>query len=169
MKKYILSLMIILALVIVTGCGKGVKEKDEETGKDKTVYKCVKKGIERKNSVTGKPYTLDVTNTAKLDDDKLVYYSTLNHYTLETKDECEDSCSAAKEWNDEINDKEYAGGHRVTTCKCDSKEYTEEFIYDDIPNLDSILRSDIKELKNNNTFELDKWLEKYEKIKYNCN
>ena len=37
-KKILLSLFIFIALFTITGCGKGVKEKDEKTGKDKTVY-----------------------------------------------------------------------------------------------------------------------------------
>ena len=45
-KKILLSLFIFIALFTITGCGKGVKEKDEKTGKDKTVYTCIKKNID---------------------------------------------------------------------------------------------------------------------------
>jgi hypothetical protein len=45
----------------------------------------------------------------------------------------------------------------------------EEYIYDDIPNLDKYVRSDISELKGDNSFDLESWLNKYEKIGYNCN
>ena len=44
-KKVLLSLLVIVALFTITGCGKGVKEKDEKTGKDKTVYTCIKRTL----------------------------------------------------------------------------------------------------------------------------
>lgn len=167
-RKLFLSLLVFVALFIITGCSKGVKTKDEKTGKSRTEYVCIKKGIEQTSS--DKTYILDVTNTAKVDDDgKLTYYSTLSHYTLKLKDECDSSCATATKWNDEINAKNYSGSHRVTTCKCDKNEYTEEYIYDDITNLDKFVRSDISELKDDNTFDLETWLNKYEKIGYNCN
>lgn len=162
-KKLVLSILVLLALFIVTGCSKGVKEKD------KTVYTCIKKGIEKSSSYAGS-YTLDVTNTAKLDNDgKLTYYSTKYNYKMKSKEDCNSSCDAATKWNDEINEKKYSGSHRETTCKCDKNEYIEEYIYDDIPNLASIVRSDITELKSDNKFDLETWLNKYEKIGYNCN
>lgn len=169
MKRKIIILLLI-SLFIITGCGKGVKKTDEKTGKSKTEYTCIKKGIEKTSSVDGKKYTLDVTNIAHMDDDgKLIYYSTTNHYTLNSNDECNKSCETATKWNEEINAKNYTGSHRETNCKCDNNEYTEEYIYDDITNLDSFVRSDISELKSDNTFDLETWLNKYEKIGYNCN
>lgn len=168
--KIILSILIIIILITVTGCKKGVKTQDTKTGKNRTEYTCIKKGIEKNSSTTDSTYTLDVTNQARLDDDgKLTYYSTKSHYTLKSKDECNKSCDTATKWNDEINEKKYSGSHRVTTCKCDNNEYTEEYIYDDITSLDSFVRSDISELKDDNSFDLDSWINKYEKIGYNCN
>ena len=170
-KKIIVLLLLFISLFIITGCQKGVKTTDEKTGKSRTEYVCKKVGIERENTVGEKyKYTVDVTNTAKLDDDgNLIYYSTLSHYTIPTVDQCNDSCEVAKEWNDEINAKNYKGGHRVTTCNCDKKEYSQEQVYDDIANLDSILRSDISELKEDNSFDLDAWISRYEKVGYTCN
>ena len=169
-KKILLGILVFVALFTITGCGKGVKEKDEKTGKDKTVYTCIKKNIDQKSSSTGNTYKLDVTNVAKLDDTgKLIYYSTKNTYTMKTKEECTSSCENATKWNNEINDKKYSGSHRETKCNCDKNVYMQEFIYDDIPNLDKFVRSDISELKDDNSFDLESWLNKYEKIGYNCN
>ena len=163
-KKKVLFLLVIVLLFTITGCGKGVKENNL------TVFTCVKKAIEKKSSSTGSAYTLDVINTAKLDENKkLTYYSTKSTYTMKSKEECNSSCEKAAKWNNEINNKKYSGSHRETKCKCDKNEYVEEFIYDDIKNLDNFVRSDISELKDDNTFDLDSWLNKYEKMDYNCN
>lgn len=128
-KKILLGIMVIVLLLITNGCSKGVKEKDKQTGKEKTVYTCIKKGIERKSNSTDNTYTLDVTNTAKLDDDgKLTYYSTKSKYKMKSKEECNSSCEKATKWNNEINDKKYSGSHRKTTCNCNNNEYIEEYI-----------------------------------------
>ena len=169
MNRKVLFLLIIVMLFVITGCGKGIKESDEKTGKDRSSFSCVKKGIERTSSSTGSTYTLDVTNTAKVDDGGiLTYYSTKYTYTMKSNDECNSSCEIATKWNKEINDKKYSGSHRETTCKCDKNEYTEEYIYDDISNLDGFVRSDTSELKSDNSFDLESWLNKYENIGYNC-
>ena len=163
-KKLLLCLFVLVALFTITGCGKGARGED-----GKTTFTCVKKDIQRNDSLTNVSYTEDVKNIAKVDDDsKLVHYVTSYHYKYPTKESCLESCDAIKKWNDEINEKNYTGGHRETKCNCDNNEFTQEYIYDDIPNLASILRSDIKELKDDNTFDLENWINKYEKIKYNC-
>lgn len=166
-KKYIILLLV--ALLIITGCSKGVKEKDEKTGKEKTVYTCVKKGIEDSSSTSGTKWKEDITFTAKLDDDgKLNYYSSLFKYMYNSKEDCDYWCDIKVNWNDEINAKNYPGGHRETNCACDKNELTEKYVYDDIPNLANILRSDINQLKDDNTFDLDDWIQKKEKNGYNC-
>ena len=163
-KRKLFVLIMLIAVVALTGCSKGVKEAD-----GKTTFTCVKKGIERTSTLTKAKYTEDVTNQAKLDDNgKLTYYKTEYKYTYDSKEACEEDCSATKDWNDEINKNNYAGGHRETTCSCDKKEYKQAYIYDDIPNLANILRSDLTHLNEDNTFKIDEWVEHYEKYKYNC-
>lgn len=165
MKKLSIYLLCTILLIMLTGCGKGVKEED-----DKTSFVCVKRGIKDTSSTSGTSWEEDITNTAKLDDNKkLTYYSTLYHYVYNSKEDCEYWCDIKVKWNDEINKNGYPGGHRETKCSCDKKELDEKYVYDDIPNLASILRSDIRELKSDNSFDLDAWLSKYEKINYNCN
>ena len=163
-KKVLLCMLVLLAIFITTWCGKGVKEED-----GKTKFVCVKKGIKDSSSTSGTNWKEDITLTAKLDDNgKLAYYSSLYHYMYNSKEDCNHWCDIKVKWNDEINKKGYPGGHRVTTRKCDKNELDEEYVYDDIPNLASILRSDIRELKSDNTFDLDTWLQKKEKNNYNC-
>ena len=158
MKKIILCLLIML---IITGCG---------ATKDKNTYVCTKTGVKDSSSVTNTSWEDDITRTAKLSDDKkLTYYSTFYRYMYETKEDCEYWCDIKVSWNDEFNDKKYPGGRRETKCACDKKELTEEYIYDDISNLASILRSDIRELKSDNSFDLDSWKALYEKNGYTCN
>jgi hypothetical protein len=168
-KKLLLSILLFTTVFIISGCGKGTKEKDEETGKEKTTFTCIKNGIEKKDT-DGKSYTMNVKEVAKVDEDgKLTYYSSKSTYLMGSKEDCEKSCEVAKKWNDEINDKNYSGTHRVTTCNCNDKEYFEERIYDDISNLDKFVRSDIQHLKDDNTFNLDEFISHYEKYGYNCN
>ena len=162
-KRNMILFMLIL-LITVTGCGKGVKEDD-----GKTKFTCVKRGIQEKNESSGTSWEEEITHTAKVDDNgKLTYYSSLFHYVYNSKESCEYWCDIKVEWNKEINDNNYSGGHRETKCNCDKNELNEEYIYDDIPNLASILRSDIKELKKDNTFDLETWISRYEKYSYNC-
>ena len=164
-RKILFSLLIIVVLFTITGCGKGVKTED-----GKTAYKCFKKGIENSESVSGTNWKQDITFTVKLTDEgKLNYYSTLYKYMYNSKEDCNNWCDIKVKWNDEINANNYTGGHRVTTCKCENNELMEEYVYDDIENLASILRSDIKDLNADNTFNLDSWLQKRESNGYNCN
>ena len=157
-------LFVIIVLLVLTGCSKGVKGED-----GKTKFSCKKVGIEDSSSTSGTSWEEDITATAKLDDDgKLVYYSTLYHYVYDSEEACNYWCDIKVDWNNDINKNNYSGGHRETKCTCDKKELDEEYIYDDIPNLASILRSDIKELKKDNTFDLDSWLSRHEKNNYNC-
>lgn len=164
-RKVFLSLFILLTICILTGCGKGAKTAD-----GKTQFTCSKNGEAGTSSLIEGSYTHDSKFVAKVNDDgKLEYFSEKDHYTHDTKESCEKSCNDMKEWNDEINAKGYKGGHRVTTCNCDKNEWEQEKIYDDIPNLSSTLRSDIKQLKDDNTFNVDEWIQKKESNGYNCN
>lgn len=164
MKKILIYLLCVTLLVMLTGCSKGVRGED-----GKTSYTCIKKGIHDSNSTTNSSWDEDITYTAKLDDNgKLTYYSSLFHYVYDSKESCDQWCDIKVKWNDEINEKKYPGGHRETKCSCDKKELDEKYVYDDIPNLANILRSDISNLKKDNTFELDKWIENREKYGYNC-
>ncbi len=166
-RKILLSLFIVC---ILAGCGKSTSNKEntsENTKKNKNEYVCTKKGIE--DSSGGKSWKKDITHTAKLDDDgKLTYYSTKDENTYESKADCEYWCDIKVKWNDEINAKNYTGGHRETTCKCENNILIEEYVYDDIANLAPILRSDIRQLKSDNTFDLDTWLDKRKNNGYNC-
>lgn len=165
MKKKVIFGLIAIVILSTVGCGKGVKTED-----GKTQFTCVKKGVEQTSSVSGHTWLEDLTYTAKLDDDgKLTYYSSTYKYMYNSKEACDYWCDIKVDWNDEINKKNYPGGHRETNCNCEKNEILEKYIYDDIPNLANILRSDIRELKSDNTFDLDKWTSKYEKIGYNCN
>ena len=168
-KKIIISLLVVVALFMVAGCEKREGSEKKTTKEDKNEHTCIKTGIKKTDSVSNYTYEEDITRTAKLDDSgKLKYYYVLEEFKYENKDACEDSCDVTKSWNDEINDKNYTGGHRVTTCDCDKNTYTVEYIYDDIENLDPILRSDITELEKDNTFKLNDWLNKFKKIEYKC-
>ena len=157
-------LFVVMILLVITACGKGVKGED-----GKTKFACVKRGIKQTSDTSGTNWEEDITYTAKVDDNgKLAYYSTQYHYVYNSQEDCNYWCDIKVKWNDEINANGYAGGHRETKCSCDKKELNETYVYDDIPNLASILRSDIRELKKDNTFDLDTWLEKREKNGYNC-
>ena len=169
-KKLLLGICIVLTIFVITGCSKGVKEIDEKTGKERNVFTCSKKGIKKDESTSGTSWTEDITFTAKVDNDgKLIYYSTLYHYMYNSKEDCDHWCDIKVDWNNEINDNHYSGGHRETTCACEKKELEEKYIYDDIANLASILRSDIRDLNDDNTFNLDAWIENREKYEYVCN
>ena len=168
MKKKLLFSLLFITVLFITGCGsEGVKTAD-----GKTEYTCIKNGIDDSIDSNGTKmnWKKDITYTAKLDDDgKLTYYSFLTHYMYNSSDDCNYWCDVKTKWNDEINSKNYTGGHRETNCACDKKELDEKYVYDDIPNLASILRSDIRELKSDNTFGIDSWLERFKKANYNCN
>ena len=165
MKKKIVFSLLIMMLICITGCGKGMK-----VDGDKTQYVCMKKGIEQSSSTSSTSWTEDITHTAKLAaDNKLTYYSTKYHYYYKNKQDCDHWCDIKVDWNNEINKNNYQGGHRETNCNCAKNELIEEYIYDDIPNLARILRSDIRELNSDNTFNLTAWTEKLEKINYQCN
>ena len=72
MKKFLISLFVIVVLLTITGCNKGVKEKDEKTGQERTTFICVKSGID-KQATNGVYYTLGAKQVAKMDDEgKLV-------------------------------------------------------------------------------------------------
>ena len=163
--KKVLLIILVIGLFSFVGCSKGTKTED-----GKTEYTCVKKGVNQSSSVSGHTWKEDLSHTAKLDDNqKLTYYVSTTFYMYNSKEDCDYWCDVKVDWNDEINKNNYSGGHRETTCKCENNEILEKYIYDDIPNLSSILRSDIKELKSDNTFDLDTWTAKYEKYGYNCN
>lgn len=168
-KNIIISLLVVVALFMFTGCEKKESSEKKDSKENKNEHTCVKTNIKKTDSLSGYTYVEDITRTAKLDDDgKLTYYYVLEKFKYENKEACEDSCDATKSWNDEINAKNYTGGRRITTCKCDSNIYTVEYVYDDIENLDPILRSDISELEKDNTFKLNDWLNKFKKISFKC-
>ena len=159
MKKKLL-LFIFIVLFVITGC----KKQEEDDSKK---YECIKYGFEE--SISGMKWKQDIINTAKIDSsNKLVYYSSTYKYMYETKDDCDYWCDIKVKWNDEINSNRYSGGHGETKCNCKKKELTEIYIYDDIKNLAGILRSDIVDLKEDNTFDLDTWREKRLNNGYTC-
>lgn len=173
-KKTILGLVIIMSLFLITGCEGASKQTTEKAvkkdSKSKGEYVCIKKGIEETSSSSQTSWKEDITFTAKIDNDKkLTYYSSKYDYKYNSKKDCDYWCDIKVKWNDEFNEKNYKGGHRVTKCSCDKNELTEEYIYDDIPNLASILRSDIRQLNGDNSFDLKKWLEIRKKVNYKCN
>ena len=169
-KKNLIIILFSLTLIVITGCGRGVKEKDEKTGKERNVFTCIKNGIEQTSSDKKESYTMSQKEVAKVDNDGyLIYYSSKSTYTMKSKESCEKSCETAKKWNDEINAKNNPGSHRDTKCNCDKNEYSQERIYDDIPNLSKYVRSDINNLKDDNTFDIDEFIKHYEKYGYNCN
>lgn len=167
-KKFVLGL--ILSLLIITGCEKeNTVAKGSNVKKDKNTHICIKKDVKQKGGEDYDEYSEDITYTAKLDKDKkLKHYSSLFEYTYKTKKDCDYWCDIKTKWSKDINDKNYKGGHRETKCSCDKNKLTEEYVYDDIENLDSILRSDIRELNSDNTFDLDAWLKRYKKFNYTC-
>ena len=172
-KNFVLGLFLLTLLFTVTGCGKGTSTDEKESGvplKDRKNISCVKKGIEKKGSDSYGDYKQDITFTAKMDDDKkLTYYSQVSHYIYNSEGDCNYWCDIKTDWNNEINAKNYKGGHRETVCACNKKTLDEKYIYDDIPNLASILRSDIRQLNDDNTFDVESWLESKQKYEYKCN
>ena len=169
MNKKLLMLVMLLCLgLLITGCGKGKKEKDEKTGVEKTVYECVKNDVSDSSSSTNIKWKEDITYTAKLTEDgKLDHYTMKFVYKYENNDNCNYYCDVKTKWNNDINAKNYSGLKRETNCRCDSLEVTENYEYD-ISNLEKTMRIDIKELKEDDSFDLDAWIEKYEKAKFNC-
>ena len=165
MLKKVSVLLIIVFLFTLVGCSKGTKTED-----NKVEYSCIKKGIQQHSKVTDDDYVEDVLNYAKLDENgKLVYYK--HHYTYyyESVDRCNYWCDLKTDWSNNINAKVTDGHKRITTCSCENDKKVEEiYEYNDIPNLSSLTRTDIPELKNDNTFDLETWINKYEKINYNC-
>ena len=154
-------IVILLVMFVLSGCGKKAKDNNKHI--------CEKKGIERTESVSEISYIEDVTNSAIVNDEgKLTYYSTLYHYTYNSKEDCFYWCDIKTKWNNDINSQFMNGGRRETKCTCDNHDLTEEYLYTDILHLDKTLRSDINELNDDNTFRLDEWTQKYEKIGYNC-
>ena len=163
-KRLLFSLLLITVLVLASGCKRGVIE-------GKTEYTCERKNINDSAVVSTIKMTWkkDITYKISMDDEgKLTYYSFLTHYMYNSTDDCNYWCDLDKKWNDEVNEKNYQGGHRETTCYCDKKELDEEYIYDDIPNLDNVLRYDIKELRSDNTFDISAWVDKYENERFDC-
>ena len=163
-KKVLLGLFVILTLCIITGCGTGVKTED-----GKTQFTCTKKDKEE-TTLSGEKYKNDYKYTAKIDDDgKLTYYEEEVVHKYTTKELCEEEYGIFKDWNDDLNKAGYPGAHKVTTNNCNDNEVKEQKIYDDIKNLHSIHRSDIKQLKDDNIFNVDEWIQKKESNGYNCN
>ena len=167
MKKLLLGTLCLVTVLGLTGCDQ--TKENKKTKKDKNTHICIKKNIKQKNSVSKENYTEDIELTAKLDKNKKLLRYTMNYtYTYETKKACEDSCDIKTKWNDEINDKNYSGTKRTTTCTCKDKKVQEIYEYD-IPNLDKYLRVDIPQLKKDDTFDLNTWLKTRKKYKYDCN
>lgn len=171
-RKFILGLFVFTMMFVVTGCGKDIASNKNESNvplKDRKNLTCERKGIEQNGGDSYGAYKEDITFVAKMDNDKkLTYYEAKHHYTYESEKDCNYWCDIKKEWNDEINKNNYKGGHRETTCTCNKKTLDEKYIYDDIPNLSSILRSDIRQLNDDNTFDVEAWLESKQKYEYKC-
>lgn len=170
MKKKIMLGMVVLSLFILVGCNnKESGKKDEiETKKDRNLHTCIKKDIEQTNKANGDKYVEDIEFIAKVDDDKKLQNYTMNYtYRYETKEVCESTCDIKTRWNDDINAKKYSGLVRKTECNCNDKTIKEISEYD-IANIDKFLRSDISQLKSDDTFDLDTWLSFYEAKKYKC-
>ena len=163
-KKILLGILILVALFTITGCGKGTKTED-----GKTQFTCIKKDEELK-TLTGEKYKNDSKYTAKVDDDrKLIYYEEEIVHKYNSKDVCEEEYDYFKDRNDDLNEAGYPGAHKETTNNCSNNEVKEQKIYDDIKNLHSIHRSDIKQLKEDNSFDVDTWISKKEANGYSCN
>ena len=166
MKKLLLIPLCLGLILGLTGCDKAKETK--KTKKDKNTHICIKKNIKQHNSVSNYDYTEDIKLTAKMDKNKKLLHYTMDYtYAYKTKENCEDSCDIKTKWNDEINDKNYSGMHRTTTCTCKDKRLQEIYEYD-ISNLNKYLRVDIPQLKDDDTFDLDKWIENKKKYKYDC-
>lgn len=171
-KKLVLGLFLLIMIFTITGCGKDTASGEKESNvplKDRKNLTCERKGISQNGGDSYGPYKEDITFVAKMDNDKkLTYYEVLHHYTYESEKDCNYWCDIKKDWNDEINKNNYKGGHRETSCSCNKKVVEEKFIYDDINNLASILRSDIRQLNDDNTFNVEEWLELRQKYEYKC-
>lgn len=167
MKKIILSLFVIIALLSLTGCGKEVN-KTKSIKKNKNEYVCVKKNVDQENSVNHVKYKATYEHSVEIKNKKAKRYRIKTTYVFNTKEECEDSCEVTTDWNNEINEKNYSGFVRKTECSCDRKTYNDITEYN-IEKLDKYLRSDIRSLNDDNSFELDSWLEKHKNSDYKCN
>ena len=163
MKRIVLLILVVISLFVITGCSKGPKTAD-----NKTEYICKKNNIAQ-TDMYGNKYTVDNKYYAKLDEsDKLVKYSYSATQHYEDKAVCNSSCEIITDWNNEIIEKNYTGFVRSTKCDCSNGDITQVTEYA-IATLDKYLRVDISELNEDNTFNLDKWISKFEKVGYNCN
>lgn len=135
---------------------------------NKTEYTCKKNNIAQ-TDINGNKYKVDNKYYAKLDEEnKLVKYSYTATEHYEDKAVCNSSCEIITDWNNEIMEKNYSGFVRSTKCDCKKGDITQVTEYD-IKTLDKYMRVDIRELKEDNTFELDTWISKFKKVGYNCN
>ena len=161
-KKIILGLLVIVGLFTITGCSKGTKTDD-----NKTLFNCVKNNISDGDSDST---TRDIKRSAKVDDDgKLLYYTNDFIYYYDSEDKCNEWCDIKTKWYKDMEEKNYSGLKNTVNCSCSKEKSLEAKSEYDITNLDSFLRDDIPNMKDDNTFELEEWINKYKKGNYNCN
>lgn len=164
-KKILLSFLVIVGLVAITGCGNNEKESNVNSSKGNDIkeYKCTK-------TANYDSYKIDKEVIFMLDkDNKIKTSKNTDKYIYNTDSEYKTACEEKTGYYQTRIQTKYTGHEETLEC-VDSSKTIINITTNNFDNLDETIRSNYHQLHEDNTFDIDEWKEKIgNSNKWNCN